>query len=827
MFGKKSGEVAKLVVAMATTASLVLSTPGLALACTQVYVGSSLTANGEAIYGREEDYGPRYVKSFGVQEATDGRTYISGESDFSRTVGHTYRYTYVRDAESEWEMGFPPYSEAGINEKGVTCSATLTTAANDAIDSTDPGTDAGLGEYNLTDVILGEAATAREGVQIVGSIMDDVGTGEHNQILIGDPNEVWVFMQLSGHQWCAIKMPDDVASVNPNMGNLQFKVDLDDTSVCLHSANMEQTAIDAGTAVYYDDGTFNVAASYGEDNSGTGQNTRYAQGRAYLGAALGEGDYTTNDSGQVTQVAADARQLFFTPGRSDYSLYDVQRALAARGEGTVFDANTNTALYSIGNNRGVESHLFQTRKGMSADIATIQWEALSCTEFNVYVPSYSALLTEVPDDIYDDYDEVSEAHAGGRGSKGVTQAMTDSDDDIMGYVFMDINTLAYNNRSTCGDGVAAYLKALQEQVNAQQATVDGLMQSTPEADRTELANKAFDAVSHEVYKKADQLRTELREYLQGDQSEPFTPSDLGFDGDLATPLAYSTALIAPEITTAPADATYKTGEEAQPLTVEATEKDGVEGSDDALTYEWFEKAADGTLTSVGTGDSFTPGTDEAGTHTYLVRVTNGAGLTTDSDPVTVTVVDPVAPVITLQPESATYTLGDTALPLTVEATDPDGDDAKLTYQWYELVTDDSASAPTPTATGSIFATMAFADEGATNMVPLGTTTEYTPDISQVGTRTYMVRVTDEDGLHTDSDQVTVTVKKSPASAKDDSISSGKTPSSGKAATARKTGGRLMPQTGDEFSAVPVVGVGLVGVAAVCVGVYLRKKKHTD
>ena len=553
-----------------------------------------------------------------------------------------------------------------------------------------------------------------------------------------------------------------------------------------------------------------MAASYGEDNSGTGQNTRYAQGRAYLGAALGEGDYTTNDSGQVTQVAADARQLFFTPGRSDYSLYDVQRALAARGEGTAFDANANTALYSIGNNRGVES-----------------WEALSCTEFNVYVPSYSALLTEVPDDIYDDYDEVSEAHAGGRGSKGVTQAMTDSDDDIMGYVFMDINTLAYNNRSTCGDGVAAYLKALQEQVNAQQATVDGLMQSTPEADRTELANKAFDAVSHEVYKKADQLRTELREYLQGDQSEPFTPSDLGFDGDLATPLAYSTALIAPEITTAPADATYKTGEEAQPLTVEATEKDGVEGSDDALTYEWFEKAADGTLTSVGTGDSFTPGTDEAGTHTYLVRVTNGAGLTTDSDPVTVTVVDPVAPVITLQPESATYTLGDTALPLTVEATDPDGDDAKLTYQWYELVTDDSASAPTPTATGSIFATMAFADEGATNMVPLGTTTEYTPDISQVGTRTYMVRVTDEDGLHTDSDQVTVTVKKSPASAKDDSISSGKTPSSGKAATARKTGGRLMPQTGDEFSAVPVVGVGLVGVAAVCVGVYLRKKKHTD
>ena len=631
---------------------MVLSMPGVALACTQVYVGSSLTASGDTIYGREEDYGPRYVKNYGIQEATDGKTYLSDESDFTRTVDHTYRYTYVRDSLDEWgNTGFPPYSEAGVNEKGVTCSATLSTSANAQIigsrkpkvTGVDPFPDAGLGEYNLTDVVLGEASSAREGVILLGKIIDETGNNECNQIWIGDASEVWNFQQLSGHQWLAVKVSDDVASVNPNMGNLQFKVDLDDESVCLHSAGLIDTAKKAGTDKYYEDGTFNVAASYGEDNPGTGQNTRYAQGRAYLGAALGEGAYTTNDSGQVTSVSADARQLFFTPGRSDYSLYDVQRLLAARGEGTPFDANANTALYSIGNNRGVESHLFQTRKGMSADIATIQWEALSCTEFSVYVPSYSALLTEVPDGIFDDFATADESHA--RAS-----AMEDSNDDTLDYVMMDINTLAYNNRDKCGAGVAAYLKALQTAVNDQQATVDATMQATPAGEaRTALANDAFDAVSHEVYAKADALRTELRTYLAGDQSKPFTPSDLADDGTLKEPLKYAAKALAPTIETQPAGATYTVGQAAAALSVSATVPDGAK-----LTYEWM-KSTDGgkTWQTAGTSDTYVPATSAEGDVQYKVAVISDAsGKTTESEAVTVSVSKPIEP----EPAGSMYRL---------------------------------------------------------------------------------------------------------------------------------------------------------------------------
>lgn len=797
---------------------MVLATPGLALACTQVYMGSSLTASGDTIYGREEDYASRHVKVFGVQSEEGGCTYASGESDFSRTVGHTYRYTYVRDTQADWKAycSFPPYSEAGINEEGVTCSATLTTAANDAVLAQDPIPSAGLGEYNIADVVLGEAATARDGVVLMGKIIDSTGSQDCNQIWIGDANEVWNFQQLSGHQWIAVKMSSDVASVNPNMGNLQYDVDIDDESVCLHSADLVKVAQDAGTYKAFSNGHMNVALSYGEDDSGASQYTRYAQGRAYLGAALGIGDYTTNSNGAVASISDSARQLFFTPGRSDYSLYDMQRLLAARGVGSDFDANAKAKLYAIGNNRGVESHLFQTRKGLSSDIATIQWEALSRTEFSVYVPSYSALLTEVPEDIYSTYDGIDQSHTGddGEGEDSVDAALTDGGDN-MDYVLMDINTLTYNNRAKCGDGVAAYLKALQTQVNSQQSAVDALMQRTAAGQaRTDLANKAFASVSSEVYKKAYQLRKELREYLKGDQSKPFAASDLNSDGTLKAPLGYAAAVVAPSVTQQPTSATYTQGDATTPLTVTATELDGVTGSDALLTYQWYEATDKGQEAIKGaTSATYTPDVSAVGARTYFARVTNAAGLTTDSDKATVTVVAPKeAPQISAQPASATYTQGDTATPLSVTATDPDGDNSTLAFQWYELVAADAADAET---SANPLATTANAAEGATNMVPLdgATAAQYTPDTSQTGTRTYMVRVTDADGLTTDSAEATVTVNAKPAAVPTTSTTQ-----------AKKSGGS-MPGTGDAFDVLPPVLVAVAGAAVVCLAVALRRRQR--
>ena len=225
----------KLGCGLAFGAAAIMAMPTSALACTQIYMGSKLTADGNTYYGRAEDFGARYIKHFGIEPAhKDGSKYTSLESGFEyKSKGATYRYTFVRDNPSQWEGRYDAYSEAGINEKGVSCSATLSTSYNEKAEEADPVTEeTGIGEYNYASVILGESATAREGVELLGSLIDEQGVCSNDQIIIADNNETWLFAALSGHQWIGMKLADDVASINPNIGNLNYDVDLNDPENC-------------------------------------------------------------------------------------------------------------------------------------------------------------------------------------------------------------------------------------------------------------------------------------------------------------------------------------------------------------------------------------------------------------------------------------------------------------------------------------------------------------------------------------------------------------------------------------------------------------------
>lgn len=589
---------------MTVAAAIVMAMPTGALACTQIYMGKGVTDTGDTYVGRSEDYANRHPKAFGIQESTNP-TFSSDESNFEWTFdGTTYRHTYVRDLPSGWDNRDDAYSEAGTNEKGVSVSATLTTGYNDKVKAVDPcGSEdsndpSGIGEYTIPDVVLGCADTARHGVELLGKIIDEKGSYDCNQIIIADSAETWVFMQLSGHQWCAVNLtaiaPDKV-SVNPNMSNLKFDVNLDDELVCLHSANLEKVAKDAGTAKYFDDGQLDVATSYGQDE-GIAQNTRYAQGRAYFGNPLADGTYTkdlTAASGWQGVTSIDDPELLFTPsGKVD--LFQALRSYAARGEQTSdLNANTNSKLYAIGNNRTVETHMFQIRSGLTSDIATVQWEALSRAEFSVAVPVYSALLTQVDKTIYPDIHSFSEDHTGDAYERDNVNAALDAstDNGSLDYVLMDINTLAYKYRDKLAVPTRAYLDALQKELISQQNAADAEMQKTPSDKRTELANKLFEQASKETYAKSKALLDEMRTYVNGGMNGDFVPSDLdAAKGDLKAPIRYATAAVAPQITEQPQSATYEKGDKAADLKVTATIPDGVAGSDQYLTYKWTVKS---------------------------------------------------------------------------------------------------------------------------------------------------------------------------------------------------------------------------------------------
>ena len=526
----------KLGIGLAFGAATIMSMPTSALACTQMYMGKNLTADGNTYYGRSEDYGPRYLKHFGIEPSHGpGHTYSSDESSFMYTsTKTTYRYTYVRDHPSQWDNRWDAYSEAGINEKGVSCSATLSTSMNADAETADPLTNTGIGEYNYASVILGESATAREGVELLGSLIDEQGVCSNDQIIIADNNETWLFAALSGHQWIAMRLTDDIASLNPNIGNLTYDVDLDDTENCLHSEGIESMPKEKGFAEYTD-GKFDVAKTYGEEigEAGMHQWSRYIQGRDYFMAPLAEGtDYEIvkderEDARATTGALVHEMQpLFFTPGKSDWNTFEMIRSFAARGENVAgLNANTDGA-YAIGSNRNTEIHTFQIRHGMDPEIATIQWEMLSNAEFSVAIPLYSALLTEVSPYFSDQ--DVSFDHC-----EEEDVVNNEEPKNSINYVLMDINTLAYENRDHCAAGVRAYLDALQKELIEQNLTVDEAMQAEEGTEaRTALANKAGKAATKNTYVKCKAMLEEMRDYLQeGDFSEEFVPSDYDADND--------------------------------------------------------------------------------------------------------------------------------------------------------------------------------------------------------------------------------------------------------------------------------------------------------
>lgn len=71
----------KLGIGLAFGAATIMSMPTSALACTQIYMGKNLTADGNTYYGRAEDFGARYLKHYGIEPAHEaGFKYSSIES---------------------------------------------------------------------------------------------------------------------------------------------------------------------------------------------------------------------------------------------------------------------------------------------------------------------------------------------------------------------------------------------------------------------------------------------------------------------------------------------------------------------------------------------------------------------------------------------------------------------------------------------------------------------------------------------------------------------------------------------------------------------------
>ncbi|OUQ59342.1 hypothetical protein B5E56_08560 [Flavonifractor sp. An112] len=521
--------------------SLVVSSGVSASACCGLYVGSQQSENGSTYVGRSEDIGKLYDKVFEVRPAADhaeGEMYEDTYGFSMPYPSHTYRYTVLRDSIEQGEsvvdedgnLVREAYGEVGMNEKGVSVSATVSTSYNANAKAADPLVDTGICEISLTSVILMSADSARDGVEKLAEIIDTYGSGECNSFTISDANEVWDFETLSGHQYVAMKMPDDKVSVNPNMVVMN-EIDVSDTENVVASANLISLPLENGFLVSSQQGKvaddqitkIDIQKTYGSEDFGNGQYFRYWQGVNYLNEELSQSVSVERDG----EAAPEGPFNMLFEADHQLTTYEVLRLLACRGEGTEYAADNNPEKNpngtAIGNERQAECHVFEIRSDMPEALATIQWQTMSRAEFSVYLPYYSNLLTDTSDIFQTEYSP---------SIKDIEEVLDDEDfpaETSAYWVFTAINDLCDNDRERYGANVKLYWENYQKALIEQQEAVDEDMERiyaySPELAE-EKATALAKAVSEEAFENAKIILTELRAFIAADQAGELTEEDV-------------------------------------------------------------------------------------------------------------------------------------------------------------------------------------------------------------------------------------------------------------------------------------------------------------
>lgn len=407
----KKFSLKKLVTAVAVTTSLVAAATISASACTTIYVGADQTKEQTPFVARTEDYGWNYNKQWFVMpqgQWKQGDTFLGcpGYGEFEWKFTHdSYRFTYFTNDQyqgtcpecKQENATHPSYTEFGTNEKGVSVSATETIYGRSEVTKTiDPFVKTkvdgkvGIEETDIPTIILAEADSAKAGVDLLLNIYKDYGAYFASGVFICDQNETWYIENCSGTQYVAIKVPDSMIFLEPNMAVIG-RVDLDDKNI-IASDKLIEVAQKGGTFVGdADKNIIDFRASYAGRLDRVDQ--RMVDGLNYLNKNY---NYTAE------QLLADNTRFTISNVNDkdeQVGLYTNIKADRTLDKNDVFGYYK---LSSIGKPSNQDIEIFQLFKNNDVTTGTVGWVGVGNMSNNVFVPYYPMLLTDSKD-MYEGY----------------------------------------------------------------------------------------------------------------------------------------------------------------------------------------------------------------------------------------------------------------------------------------------------------------------------------------------------------------------------------------------------------------------------------------
>ncbi len=277
----------------------------------------------------------------------------------------------------------------------------------------------------LTLLAMERGGTAREAIQVMGSLAEKYGYGHTDSgemLAVADPNEVWVFEIFPvgalwtpasgkpGAVWCAQRVPDDHVSVCPNESRIG-EIDLNNKDYFMASPNVISLAADQKLYDPKSGKPFNWKRAY-SPNDLSAASTNGSRVRAWrffnlVAPSLNLGPETNNMDFP-----------FSVKPEKKMSVQDVMDMTRDKCEGTIFDparglqggpfANPNFIPYGfkldgktyntpriIDVNRAEYVTVTQARNGMPDPIGGIVWLAMGAQDTSCFMPLYNG-MTEIP-----------------------------------------------------------------------------------------------------------------------------------------------------------------------------------------------------------------------------------------------------------------------------------------------------------------------------------------------------------------------------------------------------------------------------------------------
>ena len=364
--------------------------PAASFACTAVYVGSDLTADGSTLFARLEEFysdegWPKLFEAIpeGVHAAGEEYTGCYG---FTWTFTHdSYGYTAFRDNNSSkvcpdcgGTHAHTPYQAAGTNSRGVSVTATETLVGIPQVTEVDPfNTESGIEEAEIPTILLSEAATAREAMLLLTGIYETVGTCGGAGVFVGDADEVWYIENNSGRQYIAVRLNAGLAFMCPNISAIGL-VNLNDTDNVIFSAGLIETAVRAGT--FTGDAEARLI-DYGASYDGA-PNPPYLRLAAGLNALSGETLYP----GDLTKTQIDGSAFRISNVDPEGKIVPLYTNIRLKGKPGIRDVMEFYQQEPISRHRSLETHIFQITD--RTQHGTIEWVSMADNRTSVFVPYY-------------------------------------------------------------------------------------------------------------------------------------------------------------------------------------------------------------------------------------------------------------------------------------------------------------------------------------------------------------------------------------------------------------------------------------------------------